>query len=387
MFNGEIDYRYGNWPTPRQELLVRAAVLEGDDCRKAWAEWSAKTDLDDVEYDSFRMLPLVYFNLSEQGLEDPDLPRLKGIFRRTWYKNQVLLNRLTDVLRLLQKNRIDVLTIKGAPLTARYYKPAGRRMMHDLDILVRPKDALRSVQLLVSDNWTTMNPEFPKLSEECLRTRYATHIQDNIGIELDVHWYALSSCCYPVADRSFWSRAIQVRINDVETHTLSATDHLLHVCVHGVTSHNTCPMRWITDALTILRSHDEVNWSALESEIRERHLVRPMRDVLSFLQSRFGASIPNKIIERLDLLQVRKRETWGYWATTRVNQKSRAALVHLGTAYLRQTEGRNIRPSLAGFFTFLKCIWVVDSFWQVPFRGIQKLSRRALQSVTSLGGD
>ena len=86
-----IDDSYGNWPTTTQELLIRAAVLEGSESVDAWSEWIASTEFDDIEYESFRMIGLIYHNLIKRGETDPNLPRMKGIFRRTWYKNQMLL--------------------------------------------------------------------------------------------------------------------------------------------------------------------------------------------------------------------------------------------------------------------------------------------------------
>ena len=71
------------WPTPAQELLLRSALLTGPGALEAWQRWKSQHDLVESELDhgSFRLLPLVYRNLSAQGIEEPHLARLKGIYR------------------------------------------------------------------------------------------------------------------------------------------------------------------------------------------------------------------------------------------------------------------------------------------------------------------
>ena len=86
----------GPWPNPQQELLLRAALLEGEAALSAWQQWQAEADLDHLDYGSFRLLPLLYQNLQRHQIKHPWLPTLKGIHRRTWYQNQL---RLQSLLR------------------------------------------------------------------------------------------------------------------------------------------------------------------------------------------------------------------------------------------------------------------------------------------------
>lgn len=79
--------RPGWLPNPRQELLLQAALAEPDRAAKAWAALEPQLDLDNISYPEFRMLPLLYRNLSEVGVSHPSMPRLKGIYKQTWYRS------------------------------------------------------------------------------------------------------------------------------------------------------------------------------------------------------------------------------------------------------------------------------------------------------------
>ena len=74
------------WPSELQQLLLIAALAEQSTAVEAWQEVRPRISIDELEPGSFQLLPLIYSNLSEARHEDVDLPRLKGIYRRTWVK-------------------------------------------------------------------------------------------------------------------------------------------------------------------------------------------------------------------------------------------------------------------------------------------------------------
>src|SRR5215469_14327441 len=77
----------GCWPTPLQELLLRAAVMRGPVAVEAWGKWKHTVNIEAVDFGSHRMLPLLYRNLLRHGISDPLLARLKSAYRYYWYQN------------------------------------------------------------------------------------------------------------------------------------------------------------------------------------------------------------------------------------------------------------------------------------------------------------
>lgn len=72
------------WPSPLQEQVLRAALLPGEAGAAAWGRLRPELDIDDLwDSEIYRMLPLVQRNLQGLGLDDPDLPRMRGLARRT----------------------------------------------------------------------------------------------------------------------------------------------------------------------------------------------------------------------------------------------------------------------------------------------------------------
>ena len=127
----------GGWPTKQQELLLRAALLENKDAIKAWHEWQSISDIDNLDSGSFRLLPLVYRNLSKFGLNGAVKNKLKGMYRLTWYSNHMLFSKIAVLLASFRDAGLPTIILKGAALTISCYKDYGARPMADFDFLVK----------------------------------------------------------------------------------------------------------------------------------------------------------------------------------------------------------------------------------------------------------
>src|SRR5207248_6044469 len=90
------------WPTERQTLILRAALCDGEPSVAAWSRLRPELDLDTLEPESTVLLPLVGRQLAAAGLEEPLLPRLQGMRRRTWTVNQLRLDRPGPALGVVQ---------------------------------------------------------------------------------------------------------------------------------------------------------------------------------------------------------------------------------------------------------------------------------------------
>src|SRR2546422_8135768 len=129
--NGNVDC----WPTWQQELLLRAALLQGKNSIEAWEKWKSSTDINQLDLGSHRLLPQLYRNLHVQGVKDRLLEKFKGIYRRTWCDNQLLFHEVSALLRSLGDAGIETIVLKGAALALLHYRDCGLRPMNDFDVM------------------------------------------------------------------------------------------------------------------------------------------------------------------------------------------------------------------------------------------------------------
>lgn len=243
------------WPTRRQELLLKASLLQGAGAVCAWEEWKSGVDFERLDPGSERLLPLLYHNLNKQ---DPITDGLKRTYLQTWYKNQILFHKAGALLTAFHNAGIPTMMLKGAALTLLYYKNYGLRPMGDIDVLVPTNRAVEAISLLKEMNWTT-NAESP---ERLISLVHGMDFHNASGQSIDLHWHVIHECRQEDADDDFWESAVSVKIENVQTLALCPADQLLHVFAHGVRWSEVPPFRWVADAMTVINSsQSEVDWN------------------------------------------------------------------------------------------------------------------------------
>ena len=70
--------------------LLRAALLPREDAFHSWRAWSRDRDMTDLARHHYPILPLVYRRLCDDLAEDPNAALLKGQYRHTWARQQLL---------------------------------------------------------------------------------------------------------------------------------------------------------------------------------------------------------------------------------------------------------------------------------------------------------
>ncbi len=93
-------------PSGLDQQLLRVALLDDDRAAAAWHELRPQLDLDTIDWDQHRLMPLVERGLRRSGVDDPDLGRLRGIHRQSWSRNQLLLRRTAPALARLEAEGI-----------------------------------------------------------------------------------------------------------------------------------------------------------------------------------------------------------------------------------------------------------------------------------------
>jgi hypothetical protein len=365
----------GCWPTPEQEWLLQAALLPAPAGRRAWDQWSAAVNVQTLDHGSNRLLPLLYHNLRALGVEHPELDRLRGLYRQAWYKNQILLHRLSQVLQPLTAAGVPVLVLKGAALLLGYYHNLGLRSMTDLDVLVPTRQAAEAERILLALGW---QPRF--------RAVHSQGFVDQAGRELDLHWLVLPECPQLTADDDFWAAARPLEVAGVPALALHPADQFLHVCVHGLAWNWLPPLRWVADAVIVLRATPDFDWARLTAQARQRELVLPLREALNYLARLVQAPIPPAVLEELGRERVAAALRLDFRARTAAPERRGPFLA--GWAYWREytrwAESHRERLGPLGLLRFLRHLWGVPHTWQVPWYALTGLTRRALGRASQL---
>lgn len=364
------------WPTEQEEQLLRAAFFPGAEATRAWERVTPALDIDGMPWETVRLLPLVYRNLAEARADDPDMPRLRGLYRRAWYHNNLQLATLGDILRSLDAAGIDTLVLKGAALIERYYGDAGLRPMTDVDVLVPLGSAGQAMRILEARGWD--RPRFT--DEQLLRGSHGIGYRGAQGRRVDLHWQLSLALSIPgrpeASSEAFWERSLSAEVGGIRTRVLDPADQLLHVLVHGFGAHHGTTVQWAADALTILRAEPHLDWDILVEESGRRRVVLPVRDSLSYLVTTLGAPVPSEVGAELSGIPTTRRDVFVHWATARHRARFLGGFLVSLAQHFRMQSHRGTLRSIAGIPAFLKEMWGLDHVWQVPAAAGRRLARK-----------
>jgi hypothetical protein len=303
-------------PTETQLLLLKAALLSGDEAIDAWHRWVGSVDLESLDEGSNRLLPLLSYNLDRLGLRTPHSDRLRGYRRQTWFRNQLQIKTFESILTSLRQIGLDSVILKGIPLAFLFYPDSSIRPLYDIDVLVHRQEALRAIALLVEQGWRTADWRIARRMQRFFRPDDARAavpdatlqrrilqgesiaFADRSGMQVDLHWNVLHYRAWPGADNDFWSGAVDREIGNLRARILCPTDCLLHVLEHGSRWNYVPPIRWVADAMMIL-SGEPIDWQRLVRLAQKNQLVFALYGMLDLLKSHFDAPIPSEVMEQL----------------------------------------------------------------------------------------
>jgi len=352
----------GALPSARQLLLLRAALGSGETAERALQDWLQDLDLDAVDLASYRLLPLLWSRTRHGGRQLPQAERVRGVYRKAWTRTQVLLHRAAPVVAALRERDIPLLVLKGAALAPRYYPEPGSRFMNDVDLLVPTGRGREARSVLASLGW---RPGI-RLPETYLDSIHALGYQDGRGGDVDLHWHALWECCNAGDDDALWAAALPMELCGHTVRTLSTTDHLLHVCAHGLRWSDPPAVHWVADAyLLVTRATEPVDWERLVRQARHRHLAPQLRLALGLLRDQLGADVPDAVVRSLADAPA------PLWNRAELRARMAPPALHRGLFlhwcdHLRKSDPARPWRRLRDFPRYLCAAWGVPTARQLP---------------------
>jgi Uncharacterised nucleotidyltransferase len=366
------------WPSRVQKELLRAGLFEAPGAIASWRTAQSMVDLDDLDDESLRLLPLVYVNLRRLDVHDPEMGRLKGLYKKTWFENELAFHRLAEALTSFHASGIPTTLLKGAPLVDLYYRDRGSRSMHDIDLLIPIERWSDAVEILVRLDWHSRPRKFngvPQFREEW-------EFKHRDGYRIDLHWAVIGYMVRPdrkLAGADGRPRLLSRDVAGVTTHVLDHPDQLIHVCLHGARTWPPGNLVWAADAVKVLERVPNLDWDRVLRFSAARRCSRAMGEALFFLSDQLGAPVPGSTIQALRSARVGRREALGYTLTSGPGREPRLMhrVVRAMGHYVRLTAEWPIADAVRGLPRYLQELQDLDRLSQVPIASLRRLLRPA----------
>jgi hypothetical protein len=345
----------GCLPSAGQLLFLKCCLGSPEESMQAWQAWRQHHALDEIDEALYRLLPLLYRALRNAGYDGPEMPLLKGIYRRNWYCQQQLFHTLEPLLKRFNEAGVPTILLKGAALSRIFYPDPYTRYMSDTDILVPVEHIDNAVGVMQAAGWSTsvslpLSRNFRQYSNACLFTNDKKE-------EVDLHWHLFSECAHYEDDTPFWQRAMPLQLNTQATSTFSATDHMLHTCIHGYRWNPLHPLRWIADAHMIAHhSGQSVDWNLMIEQAWEMRLTLRLRKALELLHNEKIIPLPDSVFKVLHAIPIMDFEQHEYDIVANLDpalsDPKRAFLWPLKEVWYRQRRRYVKRPQILCILTY-----------------------------------
>jgi putative nucleotidyltransferase-like protein len=296
------------WPTPAQEQLLRAALLSDERALEAWRAIRTQLGLDvdgratpALDAAARGVLPALYRNLLELGLEDPLLAALRSAHQSTWINNQRLITRVLPALRALEGAGIRTMVIKGAALIARGRFDGGLRAITDVDVVIPSEQLGRAIDVLAEIDFLPVGGVPAWYVRDYAGRFVPSHAFAGAeNAQIDLHWHVLHASCQQDADEDFWARAEPARLGDAPTAVLSPGDELLLAVLHGLRWSERPTYRWALDATQLARGeHGPIDFERVLAQARLRRASAAVHAGLAYLRRVLDAPIPPTLLRGL----------------------------------------------------------------------------------------
>jgi hypothetical protein len=251
---------------------------------------------DELDTPTYRILPLIYHNLSTQDAEDRWMTKLKGVYRRTWLENQLRLQQAVEFVQKIQVQGIEVMLLDDAASILTLYDGQGARRLYSLDMLVRHQDLPALLELF--RQWKV----WPKVRypERYLSVESPLEFWPTFEIPISIAWRSLPGIRTEHEAIEVWEGAVrgpagdgQVLIPDRQTHFLRACWRATQVRL------DVRPFVLIDLASMLLKKGDELDLHALVDLSRKSESVLLTRRTLEELIDIVPAPMAQQLLQML----------------------------------------------------------------------------------------
>ena len=290
--------------TQIDELLLYFLRARPDKTGDGKVEPLSEADWEDLLQQSarHRITPLFYHRLRTFHPDIPIPPNVMGRLRQAYLgddtRNLMLYYNLSRVLKILRRDGIPVIVLKGAHLAELVYGNRALRFLSDLDLLVKKDDLMRVDALLLEMGCTTTvhNRIAGKDNNQF------DYLMPKRDVILDIHWSILSSLFpFSIDTDGQWERSRPVLIAGVDVAVLCPEDLLLHLCLHAGCGHGFEPgLKLFCDISEILQ-HDGggMDWGVVQRLSREWGIGKCVYLTLKLTGKLLGVALPEGLMEEL----------------------------------------------------------------------------------------
>ena len=279
---------------PSQEIVgrIHALIQEGPD-------WNSLIQTA-IQH---KVLPLLYRTLKKTWAGEVPahvMERLQNHFITNANFNFNFTGELLRIIALFENHGILAVPFKGPVLSESVYGDLALRSFGDLDILVHRHNAIKSINLLMSQGYRPEVELDAGQKKSYIRTEYGIDtINLHKGIMIELHWELTGRHVpYSFCLEQFEDRLEPATLAGKNIYLFPQEELLVYLCFHGSKD---CwdKLESVTSIAELTRSRHKMNWIRVMNLAGTMHCRRVLFLGLSLASDLLGAPLPASLLKEI----------------------------------------------------------------------------------------
>jgi hypothetical protein len=177
---------------------------------------------------------------------DEVMARLESRRAKVRNDNLLLLARTEHALDLLREAGVTPLALKGLDLLHRLYDRFDERTLDDVDLLVRPADLPRALEVLEGAGWRS--PPEPKRTHYIRSSHHLPLCSPGpVTVDFELHWNLAQEDRFGVDLEGIFERALPLEVAGRPVLRMDDHDLVAHLLLHHFTHYFDHRLKWLVD--------------------------------------------------------------------------------------------------------------------------------------------
>ena len=199
--------------------------------------------------------------------------RLKETYK-TQLQNQLLLaNELQLISRILNREKVVYLNLKGIGLALQLYGKITERFTRDIDFVISEEEIDRALDLFHASGYKIIKNEThisPGIFRKIKKNQTLIHPEKRIIAEL--HWELFSNRYFYSFGDKLMKEPQTIDLNGISIKNMNRENAFIYLCLHGA-YHEYFRLFWLRDIAKILQEWD-LNWQKIIVRATEEDILR-----------------------------------------------------------------------------------------------------------------
>jgi hypothetical protein len=241
---------------------------------------------------------------SAVNVPESDMAHLRDHYRHNAVRNLFIGSEFARLARALHARDIDLMPLKGIALLGSVYRDPGTRYMADIDLLVRPSEAVRAQEAVLGMGYEAVGTDAVRVRTQEVHRHLPklVHRQRRLAVEIHTHFVSLESPLrFEIS--SVWQHSRMQELHGVKAPVPAPEHMLLHLCVHFFLDRrftSLASLRQLGDVAAVIGcSERAVDWDFFVQEVRRHGLTGPAYSVLSVASVLMDVNVPAQALDAL----------------------------------------------------------------------------------------